>query len=256
MADDASQAEPDDASQARPEFYDFDLFRATADDVTWEHRPLDEITYTVFDTETTGLQPGEGDEIIAIGAVRVVNGRLLRQETFDRLVDPRRLIPAASRRIHGISGDMVRGQPTIDEVLPAFAHFAEDTVLVGHNVSFDLAFLRVKEAQTGVAFTQPVLDTLLLSAVVHPAHEEHTMETIADRLGVDVVGRHSALGDALLTANIFVRLLPLLQSQGIRTVGQAREAARHTYYARLDEARYPHRPVRSDTGASRVPGIQ
>jgi DNA polymerase-3 subunit epsilon len=151
---------------------------------------------------------------------------------------------------------MLRGQPTIDEVLPAFAHFAEDTVLVGHNVSFDLAFLRVKEAQTGVAFTQPVLDTLLLSAVVHPAHEEHTMEMIADRLGVDVVGRHSALGDALLTANIFIRLLPLLQSQGIRTVGQAREAARHTYYARLDEAHYPYRPVRSDTGASRVPGIQ
>jgi len=248
------ESRPDDGSLARPEFFDFDLFQATATDVAWEHRRLDEIAYTVFDTETTGLQPAEGDEIIAIGAVRVVNGRLLRQETFDRLVDPRRAVPAASRRIHGISNDMLRGQPTIEEVLPAFSRFAEDTVLVGHNVSFDLAFLRLKEATSGVTFTQPVLDTLLLSAAVHPDHEEHTMEAIAGRLGVEVVGRHSALGDALLTADLLVRLLPLLHGQGIHTLGQARAAAQRTYHARQDEARYPRRPVRSDPGASRAPG--
>jgi DNA polymerase-3 subunit epsilon len=230
-------AESTAGPEARPEFYDFDLFRATERDVAWEHRALDEIAYTVFDTETTGLQPAE-DEIIAIGAVRVVNGRLLRQETFDRLVDPGRPVPAASRRIHGITPDMLRGQPTIDDVLPAFARFAADTVLVGHNVSFDLAFLRPKQARAGVLLDQPVLDTLLLSALVHPDHDEHTMEAMADRLGVAVVGRHSALGDALLTAELFVRLLPLLRALGIRTVGEAREAARRTYHARIDRARY------------------
>jgi DNA polymerase-3 subunit epsilon len=221
-----------------PDFYDFDLFQVTGAEVAWEHRPLDEIAYTVFDTETTGLQPADGDEIIAIGAVRIVNGRLLRQETFDRLVNPCRPVPAASRRIHGITADMLQGQPTIDEVLPAFARFAEDTVLVGHNVSFDLAFLRHKQMQTGVVFTQPVFDTLLLSAAVHPDHEEHTMEAIADRLGVEVVGRHSAVGDALLTGEIFVRLVRLLERQGIHTVGEAREAARRTFHARIDERRY------------------
>jgi DNA polymerase III subunit epsilon len=228
----------DEATQPRPEFYDFDLFQAGAADVAGDQRRLDEIAYTVFDTETTGLQPADGDEIIAIGAVRVVNGRLLRQETFDRLIDPRRSVPAASRRIHGITTDMLRGQPTIDEVLPAFARFAEDTVLVGHNVSFDLAFLRLKEAPTGVAFTQPVLDTLLLSALIHPDHDDHTMEAIAARLGVDVTGRHSALGDALLTAQLFTRLLPLLLGQGIRTVDQAQEASRRTYHARVDKAQW------------------
>jgi DNA polymerase III subunit epsilon len=229
---------PDETSQPRPEFYDFDLFQSRVTDVAGDQRRLDEIAYTVFDTETTGLQPAAGDEIIALGAVRVVNGRLLRQETFDRLVDPRRSVPIVSQRIHGLTPDVLRGQPTIDQVLPAFARFAEDTVLVGHNVSFDLAFLRLKEAQTGVAFTQPVLDTLLLSALIHPDHDEHTMEAIAARLGVDVKGRHSALGDALLTAQLFTRMLPLLTGQGIQTVGQAREAARRTYHARVDKAQW------------------
>lgn len=228
----------DEASQPRPEFYDFDLFQFRVADVAWDQRRLGEIVYTVFDTETTGLQPADGDEIIAIGAVRVVNGRLLRQETFDRLIDPRRSVPIASQRIHGLTPDMLRGQPTLDEVLPDFVRFAEDTVLVGHNVSFDLAFLRLKETQTGVAFTQPVLDTLLLSALLHPDHDEHTMEAIAARLGVDVKGRHSALGDALLTAQLFTRMLPLLLAQGIHTVSQAREAARRTYHARVDRAHW------------------
>lgn len=228
----------DQASQSRPEFYDFDLFQSRVADVAWDQRRLGEIAYTVFDTETTGLRPADGDEIIAIGAVRVVNGRLLRQETFDRLIDPRRSVPIASQRIHGLTPDMLRGQPTLDEVLPAFARFAGDTVLVGHNVSFDLAFLRLKETQAGVAFTQPVLDTLLLSALLHPDHDQHTMEAIAARLGVGVRGRHSALGDALLTAQLFTRMLPLLLAQGIHTVGQAREAARRTYHARVDRAQW------------------
>jgi DNA polymerase-3 subunit epsilon len=235
--------------EARPEFYDFDLFRATDAEAGWGNRSLDEIAYTVFDTETTGLEPAEGDEIIAIGAVRIVNGRLLRHEVFDRLIDPRRSVSAAARHIHGITADMLRGQPTIDEVLPAFARFAEETVLVGHNVSFDLAFLRLKQAQTGVALTQPVLDTLLLSAAAHPDHDEHTMEAIAARLGVDVVGRHSALGDALVTGEIFIRLLRILRQQGIDTVGQAREAARRTYHARVDKARYG-RGLTASTGGS------
>jgi DNA polymerase-3 subunit epsilon len=218
---------------SRPEFYDFDLFAHQAAGHALAERPLTEITYTVFDTETTGLQPSEGDEIIQIGATRIVAGKLRRQECFEQLVDPQRPLSAAGIAVHGIEPAMLRGQPLIAAVLPTFHAFAQDTVLVAHNAAFDMRFLQLKEAATGVVFSQPVLDTLLLSAVVHPQQDSHRLEAIAERLGVTVLGRHTALGDAMVTAEVFVKLLPLLQAMGIHTLGQALEASRQTYLARV-----------------------
>jgi len=218
---------------SRPEFYDFDLFGASESQHALDDRPLAALSYTVFETETTGLDPAGGDKIIQIGAVRIVNGRLLRAESFEQLVDPRRTIPAAGIPIHGIRPEMVVGQPTIDRVLPAFHDYARDTVLVAHNAAFDMRFLQLEEAATGVRFDQPVLDTLLLSAVVHPSQDSHGLEAIAERFGITVVGRHTALGDALVTAEVWLKLVALLEAAGIRTLGQARTAAQKTYYARL-----------------------
>ncbi len=218
---------------SRPEYYDFDLFQTTEHTRELDERLLTELAYTVFDTETTGLNPSQGDEIIQIGATRLVNGKLRRQESFEQLMDPQRDIPAAGIPIHGIEPNMVRGQPTIGRVLPAFFAFAQDTVLVAHNAAFDMRFLQLKEASTGVRFEQPVLDTLLLSAVVHPNQASHRLEAIAERLGVTIVGRHTALGDAIVTAEVFLKLIPLLADQGIHTLGQAREAAQRTFYARV-----------------------
>ena len=216
----------------RPEYYDFDLFNFADKSIDLD-RKLSDLTYTVFDTETTGLEPSNGDEIIQIGAARIVNGRLLRQETFNQIVDPEMPLKPESIPIHGITEDMVRGQPNIDLVLPAFHEFCEDTVLIAHNAAFDMRFLQLKEERTGIRFTQPVLDTLLLSAVVHPNQESHKLDVILARLGITIGSRHNALEDAVATAEVFLKLVPLLAEQGIVTVRQALEASQKTYFARV-----------------------
>jgi DNA polymerase-3 subunit epsilon len=219
--------------ESRPAFYDFDLFSQPGQTPELDNRPLTELTYTVFDTETTGLFPKVGDEIISLGAVRIVNGRLLREESFDQLVNPRRCYWQQSIQIHGIEPEMLENQPTIDRVLPLFHRFAEGSILVAHNAAFDMNMLQMKEVLSGVKFINPVLDTLLLSAVVHPAQSHHTLEVIAERLGVRIVGRHTALGDALATGEIFLKLIPLLAQMGIHTLGAARLASQKSYYARF-----------------------
>ncbi|MCP3951189.1 MAG: PAS domain-containing protein [Desulfobacterales bacterium] len=220
-------------AEGRPVFYDFDLFSGIDKNKASGEQLLVDLKFTVFDTETTGLNPRGGDEIISIGAVRIVNTRILREETFDRLVDPRRDVPWESVKIHGIQPGMLKGQPDINQVLPDFFKYSEDTILVGHNVAFDMTMLEMKQAQTGLKFSNPVLDTMLLSAAIHPTHKKHTLEGIGQRLGVMVKGRHTALGDAMATAELLLKMLPLLNSMGIRTLGEAINASRKTYYARL-----------------------
>ena len=219
--------------EGRPEYYDFDLFRQTEETHTFDDRLLTQLTYTVFDTETTGLNPSGGDEIIQLGATRIVNGRLLKSEVFDCLVDPKRPVAPESAKVHGITNDILAGRPTIERTLPDFHRFCEDTVMIGHNAAFDMRFLQMKEDITGVRFRQPLLDTLLLSAVIHPNQESHRLEAIAERLGVNTAGRHTALGDAIVTGEIFLKMIPLLHEQGIRTLWQAREATERTYQAKL-----------------------
>ncbi len=219
-------------STGRPEYYDFDLFKFEDKSIDLD-RKLSELTYTVFDTETTGLEPSNGDEIIQIGAARIVNNRLLKQEVFNQLVDPERPLKPESIPIHGITEDMVRGQPNIDVVMPGFHAFCEETVLIAHNAAFDMRFLQLKEERTGLRFTQPVLDTLLLSAVVHPNQESHKLDAILERLGISIGKRHNALEDAIATGEVFLRLLPLLEEKGIVTVRQALAASEKTYFSRI-----------------------
>ncbi len=132
-------------AESRPEFYDFDLFDRIDTAGALAERRLSELSYTVFDTETTGLEPSAGDEIISLGAVRIVNGRLLKQEVFEQLVNPRRSISRDSTAVHGIDARQLLNEPPIEQVLPRFHRFCEDTVLVAHNAAFDMRFLELKE---------------------------------------------------------------------------------------------------------------
>jgi DNA polymerase III epsilon subunit family exonuclease len=209
----------------RPVFYDFALL----DDMERHTSPaqrsqaLVELVFTVVDIETTGLEPGR-DRIVSLACARVRQGVVRPGEILDALVNPGRPIPPASTRIHGVTDDMVAKALTIDQILPVVARFAEGTVLVGHHVWFDLQFLRVVTDRLQLpplTRSHAVLDTGSLSRVVHGSIGDHDLESVAARLGVAVRGRHSALGDALTTAEILSRLLSLLEKRGVRSLGQA-----------------------------------
>jgi DNA polymerase-3 subunit epsilon len=130
---------------------------------------------------------------------------------------------------------MLADAPALEDVLPGLARFAEDTVLVGHDIGFDLRFLSGPARAAGVDLEHPVLDTLLLDAALYPAQPDHTLEAIAERLGVSVVGRHTALGDALVTADVLVGLLGALREAGVSTLAEALAASRRTLRRRAED---------------------
>ncbi len=214
----------------RSELFDFSLFEEMERHVGPAERGhrLDELTFVVFDTETTGLQPEAGDRVVSLAGVRVRGGRVIRHDVFDTLVDPKRSVPAESVAVHGITDAMLVGAPPLETVLPAFLGFAGPAVLVGHEASFDLRFLEPEARRLGLPSltARPLLDTRLLSRSLHGLGESHSLEAVALRLGVTVTGRHSALGDALTTAEILSRLLVLLQKRGVLTLGATLDAVR------------------------------
>lgn len=222
----------------RPEFYDFSLLERPVDLGDLGHRPIKSLNYVVFDTETTGLQPSAGDEVISIAGVRVVNGRILTGESFERLVDPGRVIPRDSVRYHGITDEMVKDKPPIVVVLPQFREFVGDAVLVAHNAAFDLKFLKLKEEESGVRFDMAVLDTLLLSVFLHDHTNKHSLDHVAERFGIEVRGRHTALGDALVTAGVFLKMLDILEARSITTLDEALAAAHSIVEVRAKQASF------------------
>ena len=118
----------------------------------------------VLDSETTGLDV-ERDRIVSLGAVRLHGRRIYRALVLDELVNPGGPIPARATAIHGITQAMVAGAPAFAEIMPALADLIEGTVVVGHNIAFDLAMLARECALAGLDWqAPPTLDTLLLAA--------------------------------------------------------------------------------------------
>ncbi|MEM0946512.1 MAG: exonuclease domain-containing protein [Pseudomonadota bacterium] len=201
----------------RPDFYDFSGTRLGG-----ENPRLEDLSFVVFDTETTGLDP-ERDEVVQIAGVRVLRGRIVEGETFDRLVNPCRPIPVSSTEIHGIDDGMVAKAETFGPVGAAFAEFCEEAVLVAHNAPFDMAFLKRLEAAGGARFDHPVLCTARLSATLDGHRSDHTLDGLVEAYGITLedAHRHTALGDARATAEVFLKMLSVLAARDVRALNDA-----------------------------------
>ncbi len=210
---------PHQAASARDVLYDFDLLHAAIPGDLAAAR-LRDLDFVVFDTETTGLNP-QVDEICQIAAVRLVNGRPVPGERLDMLVNPGRSIPAASTAVHRITNEMVADAPGVAEALRRFHTFADGAVLVAHNAPFDMSFLRRREREIDQRFDQPILDTVLCSAILYGQSAEHTLDALCNRLGVAIPeeARHTALGDAIGTGEAFRKMIPMLEAADLPDLG-------------------------------------
>jgi DNA polymerase III subunit epsilon len=193
---------------------------------------LSELPAVALDTETTGLDPNN-DRVISIGAVRLHGARLYRSRTLNMLVNPGRSIPNRTIAIHGISNAMVSDAPSFDQIADRVLDYAGGLMLVGHHIDFDVAILRSETQRCGREW-RPAgsLDVMLLYVGLFPDRHALRLDDIAAALDVPVVGRHSALGDALTTGEIFVRLIDTMSSQGIDTL-EAAQALQHKAARRL-----------------------
>lgn len=173
--------------------------------------PLDEVRWTVFDLETTGINPDEGDKIIEIAAVRIEEDfRLNKKQEFSSLVNPGRHIPHKNSLIHGITDEQVAKAPDFASVFYDFADFARDTVWVAHNASKDASFLRASMAEYMVKpHFPPIIDSLRLSRMFNDA-DRHDLTSLTEKFNLDkhIKGRqHRALPDAKRTALMFRKIL-------------------------------------------------
>ena len=173
-------------------------------------------TFVVFDIETTGLSR-EVENITEIGAVKVQDGKIV--DRFSTFVNPEKPISDEITKLTGITDEMVADAPLIQDVLPEFMAFCGDAVLVAHNASFDMGFIRTKaEKKCGMDIKNTVLDTLELSRSLLPDLKKHKLNIICEHLGVSLEGHHRAVNDAEATAEVFLKFIDMLVEQKVYNV--------------------------------------
>lgn len=178
---------------------------------------LQDLSMVVLDTETTGLRPHSGDEVISVGACRIKGG-MIEQSTFHSLVNPGRSIPRFVADLTGITDEMVAGACGFCAVAADLMEFIGDSVVIGHSIDFDINFLNYKLKPYNVKINNFLIDTGILSKALNPHVKIHTLDSILSYLGIYPEGRHTSLGDALLTAGVFLNFQKQLEEIKIRTL--------------------------------------
>ena len=176
--------------------------------------------FVVFDIETTGFSP-VNNRIIEIGAVKVQGGEIT--DHFSAFVNPQVPIPFEILKLTGIRDEMVMDASLIEEVLPQFLAFCEGTVLVAHNANFDMGFIKENCKRLGYQQKFTYADTVGIARILFPGQAKHTLDAMAKTLGISLENHHRAVDDAQATAEIFVKMIPLLKERGADTLAKVNE---------------------------------
>ena len=176
--------------------------------------------FVVFDIETTGLS-AKFNEIIEIAGVKVENGKIT--ERFSEFVKPEKKIPAHITELTRISNDMVESARPIEEVLSDFLKFCEGCVLVAHNATFDVGFIKKFCEKLGFDFDFAYIDTLALSRKFVTKIKRHRLNNVAKALGFAFEGHHRAINDAEVTAKIFTVFIEMMKREGVKDVSEINE---------------------------------
>ena len=186
-----------------------------------EHRPLREIDFVVLDVEAIGAK-GVPARIIELGAFHVRSGKVC--DRFQSLIDPGVPLPRFIAALTGISDPMLKGAPKFAEIADAWLDFAGDAVMVAHNSKFDLALLNreIGRVFPGCRMRNAELCTVKLARRIMCNLDSHNLDALAHYFGLEIPDRHRAASDALATAEVFLRLLDRLESNGVRTLLEAR----------------------------------
>ena len=161
--------------------------------------------FVIFDVETTGLS-SVYDTIIEIGAVKMKNGEVL--ERFDKFINPHHPLSEQTINLTSITDEMVSAADDEDVVIKQFQDFYGDRPLCGHNVQFDVGFVNAALRRAGLSeITQPVVDTLEVSRLLHPEQNRHTLDSLAKKYNVSLEHHHRANQDAEATGYLMYKLL-------------------------------------------------
>ena len=179
------------------------------------NKNIEEVEFTIFDTETTGLDPGSGDRIVEIAAVRLKGKDRLSE--FQTLVNPQAKISPAAFQVNRITEEMLNGAPRIEEVMPEFLSFIRGSCLCSYNAAFDLGFLNSELALCGRAGLEDIVvaDILKMAKRLLPGLERYALWFVAEKLGIDIQQAHRALADVALTIEVFNKLKEILAVKGI-----------------------------------------
>lgn len=182
--------------------------------------PLSGMEAVVFDLETTGFHPYNGDEIISIGGVRICGGAFEEAEPFYRIVNPKRKIPKHIAELTGITNEMAECGGELMQTLHDFMDFTGKRVLIAHGSGHDKAFLNAALWRTSKThLTHRVLDTIMIAKWLEPDNRDYGLDEMLDRFRVEVTERHHALHDSVMTAKLYFAFLPLVYARQVVSLG-------------------------------------